>query len=147
MSTDNVLYHGSGPAGNDAYMQTRAVSRDGTGQEVIGEGNALKVTDVTSITRTVYDLQAAPALVGTPVSGPTLLTVGNVLSNVLTADDQWYDQNQVVDSIGRNFLDQVPGSILALANHTYRVVYTVVTTGGTTSVLVFEHTCTPTNPG
>lgn len=127
-----IVSRTEGGVGSDAIFQNRVVSADGTGMAVTYEGNAIAAADVGSITCTVYDLSAGPSA-STPVATPA---ISSAAISALTADNLW--QNK--DTIGRNFLHKVAGATFAKADHTYRVVYAITTTGGTTTTWGHEHT-------
>ena len=131
----------TGSVGNDAFFQNRAVSFDGTGTAVAPEGNAIAQADVSTITRTVSDKTT-----GLNVSGPTTLTTATVLSNTLTADNIWSLNGVAIDTVGRNFLDHVPGSNFPTAGHEYWISYSVTLTGGTVCKWFHSHVTDATIP-
>lgn len=125
-----------GPVGNDATFQARLVAQGGTGTAVTNEGNAVVQADVNTVSYAVYDLNAS-----TPSTAVTSgsLTVSDVILNTLTDDNIW---NALGDLTGRNFIHTVAGSVFSTADHTYRVLYTVVLTvgaGGSTMIFGFDH--------
>jgi len=121
-----------GPVGNDASFQARVVAKDATGSTVTDEGKAVRQADCSSITCTVYDLNSSTP--GTAVATPSI-TIAGAISDTLTDDAIWLPN----DSVGRNFLHTVAGSIITAAGHTYRVVYTLTLTGGTVIKWGHEH--------
>jgi len=126
-----ILYHSEAPVGNDQAFQARLISADGSGAIVGGEGNLVAPADVQSISCTVYDLQLGNAA-STPIATPSITSSAITL---LANDGLW----RSFDPIGRNFLHQISGTVFAKADHTFRVVYKLTTTGGTNIVFAFEH--------
>jgi hypothetical protein len=99
---------------------------DGTGAAtgLAGEGNFVKVADLTSITRNVYDQSAADVL----VIGPTTLVLADVvLDTVVTSTALWEG-----DSVGYNFKDHVPKTAFPTGGHIYRIEYAFIPTAGST---------------
>lgn len=97
---------------------------DGTGAAtgIAGEGNFVKVADMTSITRTVYDDT------DTVVIGPTTLTLADVvLDTVVTATAIWEG-----DSVGYNFKDHVPKTAFPTGGRLYRIEYICTPSAGAT---------------
>jgi len=124
----------------DIALMARVVSKDGTGANVSLEGLALKQADVSTITRTVYDLDSPNP--GNQVAGPTSLTVATAILNALTVDNNWGR----LDATGHNFIDVVPGTVFTTPAHTYRIVYELVTTGGALLGWYHHHTTSPKQP-
>jgi len=133
-----VISKTQAPVGNSALFQTRLVAPDATGASVTYESNCLTAADVATITCTVYDLDAGAAD-GTPVTTPAITSAAIV---ALGLPNEW--QNR--DAIGRNFRHQVAGTVFAVAEHTYRVVYQLTTNGGTALAWAHEHTATALVP-
>jgi hypothetical protein len=134
-----ALDYSSAPVGTPPSLMARLVAIDGSGAPIAGEGNQLLPADVTAITRRVYDMTT-----GLLVS-QVALTVSSVLAATLTADAAWQSK-PFADSTGRNFLDRPPGSNFQVANHVYKVLYTLTTTGGTELDWEYEHTTTSGPP-
>jgi hypothetical protein len=131
MSSLVVATRSEGAVGADVAFQARLISKDGSGAPVANEGNCITQADVQTITCTVYDLQAGKNA-STPVATPSIDPTAVV---ALIADNLW----QARDTIGRNFLHQVAGSVFGKADHTYRVVYEITTTGGSNLKWAHEH--------
>lgn len=119
-----------GPAGNSIVNQARVVAQDGTGTAKEGEGLALRITDVLTLTYSIFNVT-----LGTTIVSGASLTPANVLVDTLTDDSIWSK-----DATGRNFKNAVAGSNFATAGHTFWVVYTFTTTGGTVAYVMFMHT-------
>jgi len=116
--------------GNDVTFQARLCANEGTGADITAEGDALKQADISSISRSIYQCNAADP--STPVSGPTSLTVSTVVSDTLgNGNEQW-----TLDAIGRNFADTV--TAFDTAGAIYRVQYTFALTSGATIVLLYS---------
>ena len=128
-----------GAAGSEATFQARIVSKDGTGTAVSEEGSALQQANISSITCAVYDLHSATPAVA--VATPSV-TVSSAISDTLTNDNLWTE-----DTTGRNFLHTIAGSTFASGDHTYRVVYTLTTTGGNVFKWAHEHRAVAMTPG
>lgn len=117
--------------GNDVTFQARLCANEGTGADITAEGDALKQADISTISRSIFQCNGSDPT--TAVSGPTSLTVSNVISDTLSnGNEQW-----TLDAIGRNFADTV--TTLDTANAIYRVQYTITLTGGSVIVLVYQH--------
>jgi hypothetical protein len=133
----------SAPIGTAVLNQARLVADDGSGTPVLNEGNALLPSDVQSLTLSVYDLQSqTPAA---PVYTATL-TPATVISSGLVLDNTWLAK-PLADTIGRNFKNKIPGSTFSAPSHTYRIVYSLTTTGGSQMTFEYEHTTDSTAPG
>lgn len=129
-STEVVSAYSRSTPGNAIVFQARITTLAGTGAAVAGEGNAIKIADVTSIARTIFEASgSAPQTGGTP----TAPVVATTILDTLTNDEIW-----TTDSIGRNFIDQV--TTLTTANTIYRVQYAILLASGQTRTIVFQHT-------
>lgn len=133
-----------GPVGQAITLQARLVHKDGSGASVTDEGKALQQADFDSITSNLYNLDSATP--DTAVSSPSV-TISSAISDTLVDDEIWTE-----DSIGRNFIHSISGSLITLPN-LYRVVYTATLSAGLgseTLTWVFNHqavavtTATPT---
>lgn len=119
--------------GNDVTFQARICANEGTGADVTEEGDALKQADVSTISRTVYQQTSSAGEWTTIISGPTSLTVSNVISDTLSnGNEQW-----TLDSIGRNFADTV--TVFDTANYVYGLRYKITLTSGSVIVLLYQH--------
>lgn len=137
-----IVEHSEGPVGVEANFQARIVSKVGTGTDISStppgpEGKAIVQADVSTIACAVYDLSSStPTVV---VATPTISIAGSI-SNSLTVDSIWSHEHEAIDATGRNFLHTVAGSVFAIANHVYRVCYTIVLTNGSTIRFGWDHT-------
>lgn len=120
-----------GAPGNDAAFQARLVSLDATGTAVDEEGNAIKQSDLSALTCTLYDLDS-----GTPTTGTSItITIAGAISNTLVNDNYW-----TRDTVGRNFIFTVPGANFSASNHRFHVVFQATTTGGRILRWAHRHT-------
>lgn len=97
----------------DAYAMARVYKKSAGHNMVV-----VAVADFTSITRTVYDTTDDSTVIG-----PTTLVTADVILAALSTGDIWD-----VDSVGFNFIDQVPNTAFPNGNRTYRLLYTFTTT-------------------
>lgn len=119
-----------------AVVLARVCADDGTGAAtgVDGEGNWIKVADLTSITRTVYDLT-----LGTTIAGPTTLTLADVIFDTpVTSRTLW-----TLDFVGWNLKDRLPATSFPTGGNRYLVEYLFVTTGSSKWALQAEGIASP----
>lgn len=131
----SVVAQTSGFPGVPVVNQARLVAPDGTGQLIDSEGYVLLAADVSTLTVTVTDLGT-----GTVVLAATSLTPSAVMSTPV-ADDVW--KNVSEDTVGRTFRHTVSGTHFLTANRTYRVLYTLTTTGGSVLYFAFDRRTIP----
>ena len=117
--------------GQAAKLRRRVLADDGTGLAVGGEeGLLVKRADVSTISYTVYDLDATDPT--TAIAGPTTLVVSSTIYDTLQTD--WE-----LDDIGYNFEFTLPATVSATrGTHKIRVLPLVTLTGGAVFYLPFE---------
>lgn len=125
----NVMWDEDG----DATVLGRITARNGTGAAtgVDGEGNWLKIADVSTITCKVFDLRSATP--STPITTPTVTVATAVLDTPVTTNVLW-----TKDSTGYNFLHDLAASNFPTGEHWYRVEYKVTLSGGAVFFGVYE---------
>ena len=124
------------PIGNNNTFQARLVAKAGSGATVANEGIAITAADVSAIACAVWysaDLETTPA---TQVDSPAIDS--SAISSSLVADNIWTQFGRPVDSIGRNFLHTVAGSVFANVG-TYRVVYAITLTDADETTMTWAH--------
>lgn len=106
----------------DATVLGRITARNGTGAAtgVAGEGNFLKVADISTITCKIFAGDSTTA-----ATEPTVTVSTEVLDTVVTTDVLW-----TKDTIGYNFLHDLAAINFPTGDETYRVEYTATLTGG-----------------
>ena len=116
-----------------ATALARVTARDATGAytNVSGEGNWLKVADLSTITCAVYDLDSATPTTATV--SPTV-TVATAIQDTPVTDGKIWD----VDEIGYNFIHDLASTVFSAGGHLYRIEYKFTTTGSAVGWAVFE---------
>ena len=99
---------------------------------------------LTSVTRNVYDLDNAGAL----VLGPTTLTISSVVFDALQNQGAdlvlWTANGEQIDNVGWNFKDAIPATAFPLGRNglilqrRYRLEYVFDPTSGDDFALVYE---------
>ena len=120
----------------DVTILGRITARNGSGSAtgIDGEGNFLEQADISTIVRKTFDLEGDTT---DPVS--TSLTVSAVvLDTVVTANTIW-----TLDTIGYNFIDDVPASLFPTGGRRYRIEYVVTLSGGAVFHGVYEGIADP----
>lgn len=130
-STD--VYQVSFNEDGSATALARMTARDGSGSAtgVAGEGNWLQQADLSSITCAVFDLTSATP--DTAVATPTVTISSAILNTPVTSTAIWCR-----DSVGYNFLHDLPPTVFPTGGHLYRVEYKFTTTGGAVGWLLME---------
>lgn len=142
MTTSNILIPtpSQGPINQGATFQARLAHKDASGSSIADEGNAIQQADVASIACNVYNLDSSTPT--TAVATPTV-TVGTSILDTLTDDEVW-----TVDSIGRNFVHSVAGSVFATAN-LFRIVYAATLSSDLNSEIItwaYQHQVVSLSP-
>jgi hypothetical protein len=122
MSCFDVVFNEDG----SATALGRITARDGSGAAtgLDGEGNFLQVADVSTITCNVYDLDSDTP--DTAIITPTVTVATSVLDTVATTNVLW-----TKDSIGYNFIHDLPITAFPTGGNMYLVEYKITTAGGT----------------
>ena len=109
-----------------ATILGRLVARDGTGAAtgVNGEGNFLKVADISTITCAIFDLDSSTP--ETSISAPDVTVATDVLDTPVTTNVLW-----TKDTTGYNFLHDLASTSFPIGGRNYVVEYKITTTGGT----------------
>lgn len=130
-STD--IYQVSFNEDGSATALARMTARDGSGSAtgVAGEGNWLQQADLSSITCAVYDLSSATPTVA--IVSPTVTISSAILDTPVTSTALWCR-----DTVGYNFLHDLPPTAFPTGGSMYRVEYKFTTTGGAVSWLRFQ---------
>lgn len=111
----------------------RLTAEDGTGEwtGVNGEGNWLKVADISTITCAVFDMDSSTPTVA---SATPTVTVATAVQDTPVTDGKIWD----VDDVGYNFKHTLAASVFPTGGHRVRCEYKVTTTGSTVGWAVFE---------
>lgn len=109
-----------------ATVLGRITARDGTGTAtgVNGEGNWLKVADISTITCVVFDLDSTTPNVATAT--PTVTVATDVLDTPVTTNVIWTE-----DTTGYNFLHDLAATLFPTGCRRIQIEYEVTLTGGT----------------
>lgn len=115
-----------------ATVLARLTARTGSGTATgeAGEGNWLKIVDVSTITYNVYDLDGTTPT--TAISSGSLTVASVVIDTPVTANTLW-----TFDTVGYNFLHDLAANTFPDA-HRYRLEYTVTLSGGAVVHGIFE---------
>lgn len=108
-----------------ATVLGRITAAEGTGTAtgVAGEGNWLKIVDVSTITCKVFDLDSATP--DTPIATPTVTVASAVINTPVTSNALW-----TKDDVGYNFLHSLGAANFPTGGRRYQVEYTVTTAAG-----------------
>lgn len=108
-----------------ATVLGRLTARNGTGSAtgVSGEGNWVKIADVSTIVCKVFDLDSATP--DTPILTPAVTVASAVIDTPVTSDVIW-----TKDAVGYNFLHDLPPTAFPIGGRAYSVEYEVTLTGG-----------------
>lgn len=109
---------------SDATVLARVTARGGTGAAtgIDGEGNFLKIADVSTIKRHVFDLGGATPDVGVET---TVVVATAILDIPVIAQTIW-----TKDTTGYNFLDDVGAANFPTGGNIYRIEYVFTLVGG-----------------
>lgn len=116
-----------------ATVLARMTARDGSGSAtgVAGEGNWLEQADLASITCSVFDLTSSTP--GTAIVTPTVTISSAILDTPVTATTIWCR-----DTVGYNFIHDLPVTAFPTGGNLYRVEYKFTTTGGSVGWLLLQ---------
>ena len=120
---------------NSRTLLARVTAAYATGTAISGEGYWVKQADVTSITRTVYDLTSDPAE-SVIVLGPTSISKTTAIKDTPVTDGILWDIQ--VNPLGYNFIDLVPKTAFPTGGHRYNVKYSFVMAGGEDFTMEYE---------
>jgi len=118
-----TTFYGTWNEDGTATIQGRMVGRSGTGAIVAGEGRLLLQADLTSLTIKVFKL-VDPAT----ETYTATLTISSVVFDSLQTDATWVPG---VDSIGYNFMADIPATAFPDGDNKYRAEVKGTATGGT----------------
>ena len=115
-----------------ATALARMTARDGSGAAtgVAGEGNWLQQADLASITCAVFDMSDSGTAA---IATPTVTISSAIINTPVTSTAIWCR-----DSVGYNFLHDLPPTAFPTGGHVYRIEYKFTTTGGAVGWLLME---------
>lgn len=116
-----------------ATVLARITARNGSGAATgrNGEGKFLQQANVSSISYALYNLSSSTPTTATETG--TLMVSSVVLDTVVTSQELW-----PLDTIGYNFLTDIPATWIATGGDEYQLEYKFTLTGGEVFFLVFK---------
>lgn len=120
-----------------ATVLARITARDGTGAYtgVRGEGNWVKQADLSAVTYKVFDTSDTWPTPTTATSSGTVTISTSIIDTPVTDGHIWDVDD---DTVGYNFLLDLPGSCFPTGDHRYLVEVYFTSTGGSTWAVQWE---------